>query len=1707
MRKQWRKIVCSFLIAAMTFSGLPHIGSGKIQANVVNVKQAKVEQMLHSSKESYDLILYFQDTGTSDSDTLKKQESIAQARVRQLLHTAVLSGKADAYEMFEPINAMSVVIHDKALLEELANMDEIVQIQENEVFDVAMPVESARLMSRSYLPDVPDGIEWGIKAVHADKVWEEYGLTGEGVTVGIIDTGVNFRLPSLKHSYKGYSPLHDSYDYAYYRDFTNGKTDPESTGNDHGTHVAGIIVGKEGEGVKQTGVAPGAKFISAKAISADRQYSTKVVIEAFLWLIDQNVDIINCSFGAPYDAGNPYLEKVIALAESRNISVVISSGNVKNNQKEGLLYPAATRAGGIVVGSVNQNLNLSGFSARGPSMMEGMKGVIRPDVVAPGEWVRSTMYSGRLGVLSGTSQAAPHVSGVIALLKEAKPDITVEEIKQVLKLSAQSLTDSEWKSSPNMGYGYGLINAYDAVSYVMGRRIGSIYGNIRSAAPRIMGAYEEIAKAPAFTIKALPYLMREDVEVEDYYEFPPIDAKLINEKTKIRFDFVNRNESGYAYLALSKTGVEEYYPYELETFDFEPNPDGETMIQREYSLSDFVKNDSSEYVYVRLYTRNFEGDDAKKLLLKSFSVYEDSLKQDTEGTSESYSEQKNMESLPISGAANPSNDFSAGPGEVIGTTAPSVENESSVSEGETASLEAPLPSTVDTTLPQTQLVEDDVTPSSDSSLPETMAGLPAGANMATSSDAVAQSCVMPTTESVLPTVSNQSHLEDEVIKSQSTGEKDHYSIVNTSDTSKAIRDMEPSITVGEDSQVPQITHQDIVENNGIYNDGATLQSMKYTPISLQNLNQTIPFKPMVKVLNSGKSTYVNDKGYYHLTHTVNKSGKPLKLEISAYGYETKVIDVDLNIQKDQQQDIILNPAPLATVQGRLLDDNGEPIGGAIVHILEDRLIENVRTAKDGSYRIHAAYRGAYTIMFSKEGYLTKTMRVGLRAGENQLKDVRLYKLSNPADVSITYGFDRSLNRPSNMEVLVHNDNLEGGAVRFSPPQKDSILKSASLYLFNADGYRGDEITIGVLGEKDGRLIERIPFQNYKVHARGWVTFDLSSYYLYSKEPVYVVYLHNKPAYQSIGVGVKKDAFLDAVANSYLFDGDLTPFTNISNYRGHGIAMTTNWLTGVLPAEAEDVEDNHNFDPNEFGPTYEHQINDKIIEIGENSGNTKRPPISEREIDDGGLGSNTAPTAGTKPNLEKPNAIGSLSKEDLEEIDSHGYQEQNTSNDSNYATNNDGSKVKEETLIANGFKLLHNQVVPKDTVEGIWYQDPGSHKWKLFVGGKLVESGWVRVFRHQPTLQGVHYSWYHFRDGEMETGFTRSSDGYFYYLHESKDSHEGELALGWQLVKGEYFYFRKNPSQIEGAMLTGWYISTDNKRFYLYPDGENLGKLASGWVTIQGKRYYFSEEQNTIGELRFVENTNPPTTTASSQTMGLYTNETSLESSTARTMENSNLNRTVDFTTENGTGMSATTTVSSSKGFMPDDIDLSVGNDKKQDNAVQIGVEPGGTKHIISDVKPTSTAGMEVGVPSSEPRLDANAWKPTPKDGLIFVEDAFPYANSELSGVFLGERREFLEERNTVIAEVITADKVRGDIFKTLQATQSSAQFHSDYARNEEPGRVSSQSEGRGAYRDSAADESSHDSTASTVDVSSIVSNVNKDINASKSGFWPMIELD
>jgi len=325
-------------------------------------------------------------------------------------------------------------------------------------------------------------IEWNLSLIGADRVWQEFGVTGQGVVVANMDTGVDWTHPALQAQYRGISGHHVDHNYHWY-DFTRTYPGAPADGHSHGTHTMGIAVGSD-EGLHQIGVAPAARWIAVKVFN-DAGSAEDVNIHAgFQWLLaptDLNgknpdparaPDVVNNSWGIAFDGANPEFWDDVQALRAAGIVPVFAAGN-DGSLGTGSVEAPASYPHSLAVGATNDQDNLASFSGRGPSFWEQIK----PDLTAPGVNIRSSVPPPEFyRTANGTSMAAPHVTGLIALLLQANPALQVDDIVEFLRHTA---IDRGEPGRDNL-YGAGRIDAYTAVRWAL--NAGKLYGLVRDAA-------------------------------------------------------------------------------------------------------------------------------------------------------------------------------------------------------------------------------------------------------------------------------------------------------------------------------------------------------------------------------------------------------------------------------------------------------------------------------------------------------------------------------------------------------------------------------------------------------------------------------------------------------------------------------------------------------------------------------------------------------------------------------------------------------------------------------------------------------------------------------------------------------------------------------------------------------------------------------------------------------------------------------------------------------------------------------------------------------------------------------------------------------------------------------------------------------------------------------------------------------------------------
>jgi hypothetical protein len=316
----------------------------------------------------------------------------------------------------------------------------------------------------------PAGPQWNIRMIGADRAWTELGVRGSGVVVGTSDSGVDGAHPALAGGYRGG-------DDSWY-DPWNASAGPADHGG-HGTHTLGSAVGDGG-----IGVAPDAQWIGC--VNLDRNLGSPArYLDCLQFMLapfprggDPFTDgraqraphVLTNSWGCPpiegCDAGA--LRPATAAFAAAGIFFVAAAGNT-GPRCDSIDDAPAPYADVLTVGAVDQGRQVTGFSSRGPTD----DGRAKPEVAAPGEGILSALPGGGYGELSGTSMAAPHVAGVVALMWSADPALVgdVTRTRQLLRETAIPVgpvaRQSDCGDDEHLG-GAGLVDAYAAVSAARG---------------------------------------------------------------------------------------------------------------------------------------------------------------------------------------------------------------------------------------------------------------------------------------------------------------------------------------------------------------------------------------------------------------------------------------------------------------------------------------------------------------------------------------------------------------------------------------------------------------------------------------------------------------------------------------------------------------------------------------------------------------------------------------------------------------------------------------------------------------------------------------------------------------------------------------------------------------------------------------------------------------------------------------------------------------------------------------------------------------------------------------------------------------------------------------------------------------------------------------------------------------------------------------
>ncbi len=405
------KAVCFISLIFLVYLAFPSLSSGFSlfgQADSRGVLRERLTEKMSTASENDEL-----------SVIINYNKPIDDKRWKFLKEHGVLRYE---YSLF---NGLAVRL-PKKIIEQLAREDRnIVWIE----FD--FPV-------RAYL-------DKAVPHINADEAKTNYGVTGKGVKVAVLDTGVNKNHPSLQANV------------ITQIDFTGeGKGDF----NGHGTHVA-CIIGCTTQ--PYVGVAPQVSLVDVKVLDAQGEGDSSTIIAGIDWAVSQDIPVISLSLGADTDCdGTDPLSVAVDAAYDQGVFPVVAAGNSGPMQQTVGTPGCANKA--FTVGAINDYNQVALFSSRGPTA----DGRVKPDIFAPGVAIISASLGDDYATLSGTSQATPFVSATAALLLDADSDLSPQELRDTLVKTAFPLPRAFVNTQDQ-----GIVDALSANAHVAGDEITS----------------------------------------------------------------------------------------------------------------------------------------------------------------------------------------------------------------------------------------------------------------------------------------------------------------------------------------------------------------------------------------------------------------------------------------------------------------------------------------------------------------------------------------------------------------------------------------------------------------------------------------------------------------------------------------------------------------------------------------------------------------------------------------------------------------------------------------------------------------------------------------------------------------------------------------------------------------------------------------------------------------------------------------------------------------------------------------------------------------------------------------------------------------------------------------------------------------------------------------------------------------------------------
>lgn len=378
---------------------------------------------------------------------LKATADTSQKRLIALLTNRQLQGTVSGFQAFWIFNGLEVTATPD-VINEIAAQFEVKNITLNE------PIPEPATIRTTGAP------EPNLTAINAPSLWN-LGWRGQGVVVAIMDSGVDSNHPDLSAQWRGGTN-------SWFDPYHQHSTPADLSG--HGTQVLGVMVGRDAGGTS-IGVAPDAQWIAVKIFNDSGIATDAGIIAGFQWVLDPDgnpdtddaPDVVNGSWGSP-GCHLKFQPEVQAL-RAAGILPIFAAGNYGPNSETSVSpanYPES-----LAVGAIDNSNVIYDSGSRGPSNC-GEPSTTYPEVVAPGVNINSSDRFNSYATSTGTSIAAPHVAGGLALLLSSFPQMDVDTQRKVLIKSAAPLTGN---GQPDNNTGYGRIDLIQAYQMLADTRV------------------------------------------------------------------------------------------------------------------------------------------------------------------------------------------------------------------------------------------------------------------------------------------------------------------------------------------------------------------------------------------------------------------------------------------------------------------------------------------------------------------------------------------------------------------------------------------------------------------------------------------------------------------------------------------------------------------------------------------------------------------------------------------------------------------------------------------------------------------------------------------------------------------------------------------------------------------------------------------------------------------------------------------------------------------------------------------------------------------------------------------------------------------------------------------------------------------------------------------------------------------------------------